>query len=66
MTAEKLLVTAKEAAEILSIGVSEVYNLAARGDLEKRFIGSGRREFRIPMSSLRAFAEGLPTEQAAS
>lgn len=57
----KILVTAREAADMLSIGLTKVYELAANGDLEKRYIGKGTREFRIPVDSIHAYAEGLPT-----
>ncbi len=61
---DKLMVTAQAAAEILSISLSQVYILAASGVLEKRYIGKGAREFRIPVSSLEAYVQSLPTERA--
>lgn len=60
--AEKVLVTAREAAEMLSIGESEVRGLVANGHLERRYIGSGRRMYRIPVSSIVAYAESLPQD----
>lgn len=61
---EKLLVTAREASALLSIGLTTVYALANSGVLEKRYIGKGARDFRLTMNSLRAYVESLPTERA--
>ncbi|MGH3501359.1 MAG: helix-turn-helix domain-containing protein [Nocardioidaceae bacterium] len=58
----KILVTAREAADMLSVNVTEVYSLAASGALEKRYVGKGTREFRIPVESVEAYVAGLPTE----
>lgn len=58
----KLLLRAAEAAEMLSLTEREVYELASKGLLEKRYIGKGTRNFRIPLASIEAYAEGLPTE----
>lgn len=58
----KLLYRAAEAADILGLTEREVYVLAAAGRLEKRYIGKGTRNFRIPLASIEAYAEGLPTE----
>lgn len=59
---ERLLVTAKEAARMLSLNVYEVYDLVHHGQLERRYIGTGRHYFRIPVASVRAYVESLPTE----
>lgn len=59
---DPILVRAVDAAAMLGIDVSSVYELAASGKLEKRYIGKGTRNFRIPVASLRAYADGLPTE----
>jgi len=56
----KLLATAREAAGILAVDVSKVYELAAAGVLERRYIG--KRNFRIPYASLQAYVDSLPTE----
>ena len=54
-----LLVTAKEAGEILSLSSTEVYDLAAKGKLEKRYVGKGTRNFRLTYASLEAYAASL-------
>ncbi len=54
----------EEAARYLSLDKSVVYQLCAKGDLEKRYIGA--RNFRIPFESLEAFRNNLPTEPVAS
>lgn len=59
---DKLLVTAREAAEILSIGISQVRILVDNGQLERRYIGSGTREYRIAVESLKDYVAGLPRE----
>ncbi len=60
--AEPLLVTAREAADVLSVDLMTVYRLCSAGDLEKRYIGKGTRNFRIPYASLRAYAASLPRD----
>ncbi len=59
---EKLLVTAREAAQMLSVSVEEVWDLAASGRLERRYIGKGTQYYRIPVESLKAYADSLPTD----
>lgn len=61
---EKLLVTAREAAEMLSLGVSSVRELVDNKTLDRRFIGRGTREYRITVESLRAYVDALPREAA--
>lgn len=58
----KILVTANEAAQMLSVSTKVIYDLAAAGDLEKRYIGAGTRNFRIPVASLQAYADNLPID----
>jgi excisionase family DNA binding protein len=53
---EKLLLTAEEAGEILSIGRTVVYELMARGMLESVAIGRSRR---VPVEALTSFVQGL-------
>lgn len=59
---EPILVTAREAARMLSLNVHEVYDLAAAGRIEKRYVGTGRKYFRIPVTSLRSYVNSLPTD----
>lgn len=55
----KILVTASEAAEMLSLSPQEVYNLAADGKFDKRYVGKGTRNFRITVESIQRYADGL-------
>jgi excisionase family DNA binding protein len=51
---EPLLLTAIQAARLLSVGRTTVYELVAAGDLETVHIG---RSMRIPADSVHAFVE---------
>lgn len=62
----KILVTAAEAADMLSIGVTTIRELVDNGTLERRYIGKGRAQYRIPVTALEAYAESLPREPVAS
>jgi excisionase family DNA binding protein len=53
---EKLLLTPEEAAELLSIGRSKLYQLLADGSLVSITIGASRR---IPVEALRAFVDDV-------
>jgi len=53
---EKLLLTAEEAGELLSIGRTKVYELMADGLIESVAIGRCRR---IPVRALEPFVEAL-------
>ena len=58
-----LLVTAKQAADLLGLPTHTVYVLAASGELgERRYIGSGKRNFRLDYSAVEAYIKRLPTE----
>ena len=67
MVVEKLLLKPEEAAEILSIGRSKVYELMGTGELASVRIGACRR---IPAEALSDFVAGLrdtsPVAQATS
>jgi len=54
--ADLRLLTVKQAAEILGLGRSTVYELIAAGALETVSIGRLRR---VPLDALRAFVAGL-------
>ncbi len=56
MAVEKLLLKPEEAAEILSIGRSKVYELMGTGELASVRIGACRR---IPAEALSEFVAGL-------
>ena len=52
ITLEKLCLTPREAAAVLSIGLTTLYDLLNRGKLASISIGRARR---IPLSSLKAY-----------
>ena len=56
-----LLLTVPEAARVLGIGRSTVYELIARGDLEVVHIG---RSCRVPVSAIEAYIERLQAGEA--
>jgi len=56
---EKLLLTAEEAGDLLSLGRTVIYELMARGALESVAVGRSRR---IPAEALTAFVQGLRQE----
>lgn len=60
---EKLLVSAEEAAELLGVGRSTIYDLMRMRVLPSVKIGRARR---IPLSALQVFVERLAEEQMAS
>jgi excisionase family DNA binding protein len=53
---EKLLLTPEDAADLLSIGRSKLYELLGDGRLASVRIGASRR---VPMSALHEFVDGL-------
>jgi excisionase family DNA binding protein len=53
---EKLLLTAEEAGEVLSLGRTVIYELMAQGILESVAIGRSRR---VPVEALASFIQGL-------
>jgi excisionase family DNA binding protein len=53
---EKLLLRPDEAADVLGIGRSKLYELMATGEVESVFIGSCRR---VPMEVLHAYVRRL-------
>lgn len=61
-----ILVTVKEASELLSLSSTEVYDLAAKGLLEKRYVGKGTRNFRLTYASLEQYAGSLSQDPIAS
>ena len=54
--AAPLLVTAQEAADILGVGRTKLYELINRGELRPVHIG---RSLRLPVAELERFVEGL-------
>lgn len=58
-----ILVTVKEAANLLGLSTWTVYELAASGELgERRFIGNGKRNFRLEYAAVEQYAKRLPTD----
>ena len=51
-----LLVTAQEAADVLGVGRTKLYELINRGELRPVHIG---RSLRLPVAELERFVEGL-------
>lgn len=49
---KSLLLTTCEAADRIGVPTSTVYDLAAAGTLERRFIGKGTRMFRLTLASV--------------
>ena len=58
----KLLLTPEEAAKVLSVGRSKVYELISDGRLASVRIGASRR---VPAEALTEFVEGLQKEREA-
>jgi excisionase family DNA binding protein len=59
---EKIFVTVAEAAEMLALSKSQVYELASGGRLTKRYIGS--RDWRLAVEEIREYADSRPTTGA--
>ncbi|MBA3823619.1 MAG: helix-turn-helix domain-containing protein [Ktedonobacterales bacterium] len=57
----KLLLTVEEAAQLLSIGRTLLYDLVMRGKVDSVKIGNARR---IPLAALQAYVESLKQQQA--
>jgi excisionase family DNA binding protein len=60
---EPILVTVAEAAEMLALSKSQVYELANTGQLTKRYIGS--RDWRLAVEEIREYADSRPTTAGA-
>lgn len=63
-----LMVTVREAEDILKLSSTKVYELASKGVLVKRYVGNGRRNFRLEYASLERYVAGLsqdPLEESA-
>lgn len=63
-----ILVTVKEAEAVLALSSTKIYELAAKGVLEKKYVGKGTRNFRLTYASLERYAEALqqdPIEESA-
>jgi len=59
---EKILVSVKEAAWLLSLPEGAIRQAVSRGDLERVFIGEGQRNYRVVYGSLLAWVNDMPRE----
>lgn len=59
---EKILVTVKEAAWMLSLPESAIRQAVSDGDLDRLFIGMGTKNYRIVYGSLLAWVNSMPRE----
>lgn len=61
---EKILVTVKEAAWMLSLPEHAIRQAVSFGDLDRVFIGKGTKNYRIVYGSLLAWVNSMPRESA--
>jgi len=61
---EKVLVTVKEAAWMLSLSEHAIRQAVSFGDLDRVFIGEGGKNYRIVYGSLLAWVNSMPRESA--
>jgi hypothetical protein len=61
---EKVLVTVKEAAWMLSLPENAIRRAVSFGDLDRVFIGEGGKNYRIVYGSLLAWVNSMPRESA--
>lgn len=61
---DRVLISVKEAAWILSVSTSLIYDAVHRGDVDRVFIGEGTKQYRIVYNSLLAWVNDLPTKPA--
>ncbi|MDQ4114542.1 MAG: excisionase [Actinomycetota bacterium] len=59
---EKILITVKEAAWMLSVPEHAIRQAVSLGDLDRVFIGEGARNYRIVYGSLLAWVNSMPRE----
>lgn len=62
---EKILITVKEAAWMLSLSTAEIYRAVKAGEIDRVFIGSGRRNYLLVYGSMLAWVSDLPRESGA-
>ncbi|WP_418063181.1 helix-turn-helix domain-containing protein [Pimelobacter simplex] len=59
---DRVLVSVKEAAWVLSVSTALIYDAVREGDIDRVFIGEGTKHYRIVYNSLLAWVNDLPTE----
>jgi hypothetical protein len=59
---EKILITVKEAAWMLSLTEGAIRQAVVDGDLDRVFIGSGKTHYRVVYGSLLAWVNAMPRE----
>ena len=59
-TIEPIFITPEQAAEALALSRWRIYDLLNAGAIESRYDGRKRK---VSVKSIRAYAEGLPTEK---
>lgn len=60
---QPLMVTKKEAAALLALSEREVIRLVNDGELERRWVGTGTKYWRITYDSMLAYVAALPEER---
>lgn len=61
-----ILVTVNDAASILALSTKTIYDLAAGGELEKKYVGKGARSFRLTYASVEKYADSLSSDPSAA
>lgn len=59
---DRVLISVKEAAWLLSVSTSLIYDAVRRGDVDRVFVGEGTTHYRIVYNSLLAWVNDLPGE----
>lgn len=62
---EPVLISVSDAARMLSMSERVVYELAAAGQLTKRYLTAEGRNFRLEAQQVKDYALSLPTESTA-
>ena len=63
---EKILITVKEAAWMLSLPEHAIRQIVSFGDLDRVFIGEGSKHYHVVYGSLLAWVNSMPRESAKS
>ena len=63
---ERVLISVKEAAWLLSLSEGMIREAARMGDIDRVFVGAGTTNYRIVHESLLAWVDTMPTEPVSS